>query len=40
LALKLQKPIEWDAANRRVVGIPEAAALVSPQLRTQFLPRT
>jgi predicted dehydrogenase len=40
IALRLQKPIEWDAASRSVVGIPEAAALVAPQLRTQYVPRT
>ena len=40
VALRLQKPIEWDSAGRRVVGIPEAAALIDPKPRQQFLPRS
>ncbi len=37
LALRLQKPIEWDAENRKVVGNPSADQLISPQPRSQYL---
>lgn len=30
LALRLGRPIEWDAAARRVVGLPEADRLIDP----------
>lgn len=33
LALRLNKPIEWDAAAGRCVGLPEAAALIHKNYR-------
>jgi predicted dehydrogenase len=39
LALRLQKPILWDAAKRQATGLPEAAALISPAPSTDaYLP--
>lgn len=34
LALRLRKPIVWDAAKRQAVGLPEADALIDPQPAT------
>jgi predicted dehydrogenase len=34
LALRMQKPIMWDAANRRAVGLPEADAIIDPKPAT------
>jgi predicted dehydrogenase len=40
LALRMQQPIEWDAANRRAIGLPEADAIIDPQPATdRYLPR-
>ncbi|MDR1190786.1 MAG: Gfo/Idh/MocA family oxidoreductase [Verrucomicrobiales bacterium] len=33
LAMQLNKPIDWDAANARCVGLPEADALIYPEYR-------
>jgi len=30
VALRLGRPVEWDAAGRRAVGLPEAAPLIDP----------
>ena len=39
LALRLQKPITWDAAKRQAVGMPEADAIIDPKAATnKFLP--
>ncbi|MBS0262336.1 MAG: Gfo/Idh/MocA family oxidoreductase [Planctomycetes bacterium] len=35
LALRLQKPIVWDAEKRQAVGLPEANALIDPQPATK-----
>jgi predicted dehydrogenase len=35
LALRMQKPITWDAANRRAVGLPEADAIIDPKSATE-----
>ena len=40
LALRMQKPIEWDAANRRAVGLPEADAIIDPKPATDRFFRT
>jgi len=34
LALRMQKPIVWDAASRKAVGLPEADAIIDPEPRT------
>ncbi|MCX7386426.1 MAG: hypothetical protein NTX48_07140 [Planctomycetales bacterium] len=34
LALRMQKPILWDAENRRVTGLPEADAIIDPKPST------
>ena len=34
LALRMQKPITWDAATRRAVGMPEADPLIDPKPST------
>ena len=40
LALRLQKPIDWDAEKRQAVGLPEADAIIDPKpATTVFLPR-
>ncbi len=40
LALRMQKPIDWDAAGRRAVGMPEADAIIDPKARTgDYAPR-
>jgi hypothetical protein len=33
LALRMQRPIEWDAAGRRAVGLPEADSIIDPTPR-------
>jgi len=39
LALRLQKPIQWDAVKRQAVGLPEADAIIDPQpATTKYLP--
>lgn len=39
LALRLQKPIVWDAAKRQAVGLPEADAIIDPAPATKaYLP--
>ena len=39
LALRMQKPIVWDAATCSAVGLPEAAAIIDPQpSTTKYLP--
>ena len=39
LALRMQKPITWDAESRRAVGMPEADVLIDPQPRSnEYLP--
>lgn len=41
LALRMQKPIVWDAERRQAVGLPEADALIDPApSTTQYLPRS
>jgi predicted dehydrogenase len=35
LALRMQKTIVWDAANRKAVGLPEADAIIDPKPRTK-----
>ena len=41
LALRLQKPIVWDAEKRQAVGLPEADAIIDPQPSTEmYLPRS
>jgi predicted dehydrogenase len=40
LALRLQKPILWDAENRRATGLPEADAIIDPKPATSaYSPR-
>ena len=40
LALRLQKPILWDAENRRATGLPEADAIIDPTPSTNaYSPR-
>lgn len=40
LALRMQQPIVWDAAQRRAVGLQEADALIAPPPATdRYLPR-
>ena len=40
LALRMQKPILWDAANRKAVGLPEADAIIDPRPATdKYLPQ-
>ena len=40
LALRMQKPIEWDAAGRKATGLPEADAIIDPPPATdKFLPK-
>ena len=40
LALRMQKPIVWDAAKRQAVGLPEADAIIDPKPATDaYLPR-
>lgn len=40
LALRIQKPITWDSVNRRVVGQPEADAIIDPKPSTNaFFPK-
>ena len=34
LALRMQKPILWDAENRRATGLPEADAIIDPKPST------
>ncbi len=34
LALRMQKPIVWDAEHRKAVGLPEAEAIINPKPRT------
>lgn len=36
LALRLARPIQWDAANMRAVGMPEADALIRREYRDGF----
>ena len=39
LALRMQKPIIWDAEKRQVVGLPEADAIIDPKPATdKYLP--
>ena len=35
LALRMQEPIIWDAANRQAVGLPEADAIIDPKPSTE-----
>ena len=35
LALRMQKPIVWDAVNRRATGLPEADAIIDPKPSTE-----
>ncbi len=40
LALRLQKPIVWDAEKRQAVGLPEAEAIIDPKPSTdEYSPR-
>lgn len=40
LALRMQKPIAWDAAKRQATGLPEADAIIDPKPATsEYLPR-
>ena len=40
LALRLQKPILWDAENRQATGLPEADAIIDPKPSTNaYSPR-
>ncbi len=40
LALRMQKPILWDAAKRQATGLPEADAIIDPKPATEdYLPR-
>lgn len=40
LALRMQKPILWDAANRQATGLPEADAIIDPKPSTnEYSPR-
>ena len=40
LALRMQKPILWDAENRRATGLPEADAIIDPKPSTnEYSPR-
>ncbi|MBC8117045.1 MAG: hypothetical protein H7062_21830 [Candidatus Saccharimonas sp.] len=40
LALRMQKPIIWDAEKRQAVGLPEADAIIDPKPSTdKYLPR-
>lgn len=34
LALRLQKPIEWDTENRLAKGLPQADAIIDPKPST------
>lgn len=39
LALRMQKPVVWDAENRRAVGMPEADDIIDPEPSTNaYLP--
>ena len=39
LALRMQKPIVWDAAKRMALGLPEADSIIDPQPRSaRYLP--
>ncbi|MFT5525180.1 MAG: putative dehydrogenase [Pirellulaceae bacterium] len=39
LALRMQKPIDWDAKNRKAIGLPAADAIIDPKPRTEkYLP--
>ena len=41
LALRLQKPITWDAEKRQATGLPEADAIIDPKPATDvYLPRS
>jgi hypothetical protein len=41
LALRMQKPILWDAENRRASELPEADAIIDPKPSTDaYLPRS
>jgi predicted dehydrogenase len=35
LALRMQKPISWDAASRQAIGLPEADAIIDPKPATE-----
>jgi hypothetical protein len=40
LALRLQKPILWDAENCRAIDLPEADAIINPKpSTTAYSPR-
>ena len=40
LAMRMHKPIVWDAEKRQAVGLPEADALIDPKPATDaYLPR-
>lgn len=40
LALRMQKPIEWDAEKRQAKGLPEADAIIDPKPSTnEYSPR-
>lgn len=40
VALRMQKPIDWDAAGRKATGLPEADAIIDPPAATdKFLPK-
>ena len=39
LALRMQKPIIWDAKGRQAKGLPEADAIIDPKPATEgYLP--
>jgi predicted dehydrogenase len=41
LALRMQRPVEWDAEKRQAKGMPEADAIIDPRPSTvEFLPRS
>ncbi|MFO0912622.1 MAG: Gfo/Idh/MocA family oxidoreductase [Pirellulales bacterium] len=40
LALRMERPIDWDAAKRQAVGLPEADAIIDPRPSTNdYAPR-
>jgi hypothetical protein len=40
LALRTQKPINWNAEKRQAVGMPEADGMIDPRPATEeYLPR-
>ena len=40
LALRMQKPIIWDAEKRQATGMPEADAIINPKPSTDaYLPK-